>query len=110
MSDEPRLPLWQWILLAVAPGLICDVLGAFRMALGQARDVEAIEMLILLTMLAAPLLGLAYLIVLGRRYVRAGESGSGSVWLFVLGYGFVNVLLWGAGCAMFLSEFKLDFR
>ena len=105
MPDEAR-PLWQWILLAVAPGLICDVLGAFRMALGDA-DVEALEMLIMLTMLAAPLFGIVYLVVLGRRYVRAE---SGSVVLFVLGYGALNVLLWGAGCAMFLSEFKMDFR
>ena len=104
-AATPSRPLWQWILLAIAPGLACDALGALSV-IAHGREFESLQMLIMLALIGAPALGLIYLIILGRRYVAAGMARSSLG--FVVGYAIVNTLLWGAGCSMLLSD--LDFR
>lgn len=100
MADQgTRRPLWNWILLAIAPGLACDALGVLVVSGGEPLATPAI-----LLQLAAPAFGLFYLIWLGRAYVRAGMGQSEAT--FVLGYGCVNVLLWGAGCGIALSSLE----
>lgn len=101
--NDVRRPLWRWLLLAIAPGLVCDVLGAICLLVNDAKPND-VGSIMILPMLAAPLVGLVYLIVLGRRYVRAGMGTS--VATFVIGCGLLNTLLWGAGCAMQLSTMR----
>lgn len=93
-------PLWQWVLRAIAPGLICDALGLLTIIAERAKLSNLSELMIF-PLLLAPLIGLVYLIPLGRSYVKAGMSNS--LVGFVIGYGILNVFLWGAGCAMVCS-------
>jgi hypothetical protein len=102
-SNERARPLWRWVLLAIAPGLVCNALGALSLAAARLK-LGALSELTMLALMAAPILGFMYLIFLGHRYVAAGmaESSLG----FVIGYGLLNTLLWGAGCSMQLSTLK----
>jgi hypothetical protein len=84
-------PLWEWVLLAIAPGLVSALLGACG------------EIGMLLS-LAMPLIGTVYLIKLGRRYVKEVDTEYFSVLTFVLLYGAIDCFLWGAGCTFSLSR------
>jgi hypothetical protein len=86
--------LLRWMLLALAPGLVCDALGVLTLIV-HSNDLSSPLMWL---MLLVPPVGLGYLIVLGGKYVEA-RMASSSV-LFVLGYAFLNTFLWGAGCLM----------
>lgn len=95
--SEPKRPLWEWVLLAIAPGLVSDLLAL--LARTARNDIGVTFMFAMLLM---PLIGLVWLIVLGGRYVKAGMSDSAL--LFVFGFGLLNALLWGAGCSIILSD------
>jgi hypothetical protein len=84
-------------LLAVAPGLISDLLALLAATAGSGE----IASVFMFAMLVMPLVALVWLIILGGRYVKAGMSDSAV--LFVLGFGLLNALLWGAGCSLMLS-------
>jgi hypothetical protein len=99
-SSERARPLWQWLLLAIVPGLMCDALGVLSLT-AHTLKLDELTGFIMVTLMAAPLLGFIYLIFLGRRYVAAGMATSPVG--FVIGYGLLNTLLWGAGCSMQLS-------
>ena len=96
-------PLWKWILLAILPGLACNALGLLALPGG-----DDLVMIAMFAQLALPLIGLFWLIRLGRAYVGAGMGNS--LFLFVFGYGCVNALLWGAGCGITLSSLDSGFH
>lgn len=104
VCDAPGLIMYQypkseaslsrWILLAIAPGLVCDALGVLSLVVAS----KAFSAVLMWLMLLAPPVGLAYLIVLGGKYVEARMASSRV--LFVFGYAALNTFLWGAGCGM----------
>ena len=105
-DEEPAAaarPLWKWIGLAIAPGLACDALGLLALTGG-----DDLVSAVMIAQLFVPLVALFYLIFLGRAYVDAGLGQS--VPLFVIGYGCVNALLWGAGCGISLSTLEGGFH
>jgi hypothetical protein len=104
-QDEPERtgkvrPLWQWVLLGVAPGSLCHLI-AFLSSVARRTHHEALAEPALALLLLAPIVGLIYLIVVGRAYKRAGMSDSSLY--FIFGYGAVNLFLWGSGCCMYVN-------
>jgi len=98
--DEPapqnRRPLWQWIALAIAPGLLCDAVAVFAKAMKS--DFLAFCLLLM------PLAILIHLIVLSGQFYGARQPRrAGSRILFVVGFGIVNAFLWGSSCAIVLN-------
>jgi hypothetical protein len=93
--------LGRWMLLAIAPGLVCDALGVLTLIV-HSDDLSSPLMWL---MLLVPPVGLGYLIVLGGKYVEAGMSSSRV--LFVLGYGLLNTFLWGGGCMMIAANVRV---
>jgi hypothetical protein len=103
-GTAPR-PFWQWALLGIAPGLVSDLLSWLE-ALSAARwRMTGLSNLLVFATLFAPLFGLAYLIMLGRRYAAQGEDRSAL--LFVFGFGAIDLLLWGAGCSLTWSHISV---
>lgn len=102
-ADRSARPLWQWILLAVAPGLLADVLATLSALVdsGLSNDVGGLIVFLLLGM---PVFMIPYLIILSKYYVEARGPQSFSRLGFVLGFCFVNLFLWGGSCAIVLSN------
>src|SRR4051812_29178531 len=102
-------PFWQWILLAVAPGLVCDVLASILAALGKSSAANEFAGLVMACLLGMPLLMIPYLIVLSKHYTKArAPAQAGSRSKFVLGFCAVNLFLWGGSCVLTLSN--MDFH
>ena len=109
MNEPGSRPLWHWVLKALAPGLVSDVLSAFAALSADARDplLSTAGSFALVGALFMPLVMLVYLIIIGRPYVRSGKSPFSSTLGFVFVYGCLNLLLWGAGCTLVLSNLQL---
>lgn len=101
-TNQSARPLWQWILLGVAPGLASDVLAAGAAAIDPQGSSD-LGGLVMVALLGMPLFMLVYLIVLSKHYVAArGPQHSRAK--FVIGFCLVNLFLWGGSCAMILSN------
>ena len=94
---------WRWVLAALAPGTLSILLFAGYMVgwlllRGHERGDATVTFGtgVLYTAAFMPLSFAPYLYLLGRRYVRVVHHGHKPVMPFVLGYGVLNLLLWGA--------------
>jgi hypothetical protein len=95
--SEPR-PFWHWTGLALAPGLGCDLLAMLASA---SRELQGLSFLLLF----APILILVYLVALANAWAKARNTLRPTGRLgFVLGFGLANLFLWGASCAIVLSD------
>jgi hypothetical protein len=101
-------PFWQWVLLAIAPGLLADAIGAVEVLIRTGRRTQTaggFENVSIVVMLGLPIVCLIWLIVLAGHYYR-GRPGdtAGARALFVIGCLIVNGFLYGGGCVMFISQ------
>jgi hypothetical protein len=101
-ANKLRRSLWQWILLAVLPGLLADLLAAAMAAVnpGLSGDTAGLAIFLLLAM---PVIMIPYLIVLSKYYV-AERGPQSSRAAFVVCFCLVNLLLWGGSCAIVLGN------
>jgi hypothetical protein len=103
--QTPR-PLWQWIGLAIVPGIVSNILAALaRITESATSGVESFGVAAIMILLAMPILIFPYLTWLAKPYLRARgrqKSGRGA---FVMGFWFLNMFLWGASCTVVLSGF-----
>ena len=108
MNQPGVRPLWYWVLKGLAPGLVSDVLSALAAATADARDptLSTLGSFALVATVFMPLAMLVYLIVIGRPYVRSGQSPFRSTLGFVFVYGILNLFLWGAGCTLIMSNLQ----
>ena len=102
---------WRWISAALAPGLFSIALFAGYMLSWLARRGHpkaklAIEigMAVLYAAMFMPFSFLPYVYLVGRRYTRVIHGGHKPVLPFVLGYGLLNLLLWGAAALVLLAN------
>jgi asparagine N-glycosylation enzyme membrane subunit Stt3 len=93
------------VLIGLVPGLVSDALSALAALTADSRDsaLSSLGGAALLATLFMPLLMLVYLIIVGRPYVRSGQSPFKSTLGFVFVYSVLNLFLWGAGCTLILS-------
>jgi hypothetical protein len=96
---------WRWVLLALLPGLVSDVMFAGWILSNSARSdaIVALGTGLLYAVAVLPLAFPFYLVELGRRYVRAVHGGYQSATPFVLMYCAANFGLWICGVLVALS-------
>jgi hypothetical protein len=99
---------WRWMLLALVPGLLSDVmfLGSVVMNGAHSDVVAALGTGLLYLAALSPFVIPLYLIELGRRYVRAIHGGYQSPTPFVVMYAAANFVLWLAGLFLVLANIK----
>ena len=97
---------WQWILLALAPGLTSDIMFCAWTISDNARSdtVVALGAGLLCAALLLPFVAPVYLVELGRRYVKAAHGGYQSVTPFVAMAAAVNFLFWLGGVLLALAH------
>lgn len=93
---------WRWHILALAPGLLSDVLFAalLLISLNNKHNPEwvgPIWMVVLWATIGSPLVLPFYTYMVGRGYVRANYPGLKSPLPFALLYSAANLALWFAG-------------
>ena len=93
MRRNPR-PMWQWVLLALAPTWASPLVLAAGMAVPGSP-------------LLYPILCLAYLHWLGSVYVESTPEPQFTPVRFLLLFSVVNLGIWGAGCACMLANLNL---
>lgn len=98
-------PLWQWIARAIAPALACDLI----IVLATAEVLpDQLAIALLYCNLFAPIFILGYIIWLSGRYAASiSPLRTGARLRFALGMLALNALLWGTGCALFLSQLSV---
>lgn len=102
---------WRWVLAGLAPGLLSVALFAGYiltwLALRGHPSSELagkIAMGALYTAMWMPCTFPLHLFLIGRRYVRVVHAGHKPVLPFVLMYGMLNLLLWGAGALLLVGS------
>jgi hypothetical protein len=88
---------WRWVLLALVPGVLGDLIFASAVAVWLiTRDVDAM-MNTLWTAVGVPFVMPIYLYLLGRKYVHEMHGGLKSAVPFAILYCAPNVVLWLCG-------------
>lgn len=109
MSEVEGRPLWRWVLMGLAPGLLSDALSAVAALTSESNDAALSDLggIALIATLFMPPLMLVYLIILSGPYARSGKSPFRSRLGFVFAYSILNLFLWGAGCTLILADLQL---
>jgi hypothetical protein len=102
-ANPSAWPLWRWILLAVAPGLLADLLATVAATFDSGLSGELGGLLMFL-LLGMPLIMIPYLILLSKWYAEERGPQRTSRATFVIGFCVVNLFLWGGSCAIVLSN------
>jgi hypothetical protein len=102
-TQTPR-PLWQWIGLAIVPGIVSNLLAVLARITESATSTSAsFGVAAIMILLAMPILIFPYLIWIAKPYLRARGSQATSRTGFVMGFWVLNMFLWGASCTVVLS-------
>jgi hypothetical protein len=107
-EGSPRWVSTRWILLAIAPGILSDVMWAFAL-LGTRSHVEviaAISIGMIYAVWLMPVVIVAYLVTLADSYAQTSASHPKTKLSFVLSYAAVDLLLWGLGVVLLLNVFR----
>lgn len=99
---------WRWVVLALLPGLIGIAMCTFAFfTMNASHDTLAeLGFGMFYGSVLVPIIGLFYLIELGRRYVASVHAGYQSSAPFVLMYGAANLVLWVAGLSLIFANIK----
>jgi hypothetical protein len=110
-AERAARPFWQWILLAVAPGLVADLAATLMALTADQRSLDELQGGLMGFLILVPLAFIPYLIVVSKPYTAAhGKFDAGSRAWFVIGFLVVNLFLWGGSCAIALSYAHLNFH